>query len=172
MVAIAAIVPLGIDSCASLKSPDLFEPAIIPLEQQNHKCIHTGVHGKNPRVRNWLGWEWQVRNLASMQQKGEVITSSCHVSKIFGWQQTKNSLKKVNSHCFKLHRFCQILAKFSELNPNAPYLSLESEKETFCVVFSYSVKRAREIKTFHVAVMQRRLKNMQKRDARAKLLFS
>ena len=54
MVAIAAIVPLGIDSCASLKSPDLFEPAIIPLKQQNHKCIHTGlgVHGKNPRVRN------------------------------------------------------------------------------------------------------------------------
>ena len=55
MVAIAAIVPLGIDSCASLKSPDLFEPAIIPLEQQNHTCLHTGVHGKNPRVRNWFG---------------------------------------------------------------------------------------------------------------------
>ena len=39
-------------------------------------------------------------------------------------------------------------------------------------MFSYSVKGAREIRTFHVAVMQRWLKNMQKRDARAKLLFS
>ena len=38
----AAIVPLGIDCCASLKSPDLFEPAIIPLEQQHHTCICCG----------------------------------------------------------------------------------------------------------------------------------
>ena len=46
----------------------------------------------------------------------------------------------------------------------------EKEKETFCVVFTYSVKRAREIRKFHVAVVQRR--NVQKkRDAHAKLLF-
>ena len=171
MVAIAAIVPLGIDCCASLKSPDLFEPAIIPLEQQNHTWIHTGVYSKNPRVRNWLGWKLQVRNVARMQQKGEVITSRCHGSKIFGWQQTKTSLKKVNSHCFKLLRFCQMLAKFSGLNPKAPYLSLESEKETFCVKFSSSVKRACEIWKFHVAVTQRWLKNVQKTWTRAKLLF-
>ena len=35
-------------------------------------------------------------------------------------------------------------------------------KETFCVVFTYSVKRANEISKFHVAVVQRWLKNVQK----------
>ena len=65
-----------------------------------------------------------------------------------------------------------MLAKFSGFNPKGPYLSLEKEKETFCVAFTYSVKRAREISTLHVPVVQRWLRNVQKkRDARAKLLF-
>ena len=65
-----------------------------------------------------------------------------------------------------------MLAKFSGFNPKGPHLSLEKEKVTFCVVFTYSAKRAREIKKFHVAVVQRRLRNVEKeRDARAKLLF-
>ena len=65
-----------------------------------------------------------------------------------------------------------MLTKFSGLNPKGPYLSLEKEKETFCVVFTYSVKRAREIRKFHVPVLQRWLKKCaKKRDARAKLLF-
>ena len=65
-----------------------------------------------------------------------------------------------------------MLAKISRFNPKGPYVSLEKEKETFCVVFGYSVKRAREIRRFHVSVVQRLLRNVQKkRDARAKLLF-
>ena len=65
-----------------------------------------------------------------------------------------------------------MLAKFSGFNPKGPNLSLEKEKETFCVAFTYSVKRAREISTLHVPVVQRWLRNVQKkRDARAKLLF-
>ena len=48
--------------------------------------------------------------------------------------------------------FCQIM----RLNPKEPYLCLE--KERFCVVVIYSIKRAREIRKFHliVAVVQRR----------------
>ena len=40
-----------------------------------------------------------------------------------------------------------MLAKLTELNPKGPYLNLEKEKgqETFCVVFTYSAKPAREI---------------------------
>ena len=41
-----------------------------------------------------------------------------------------------------------MLAKFSGLNPKGPYLSLEKEKETFCVVSSSEtqgqIKGARE----------------------------
>ena len=31
-----------------------------------------------------------------------------------------------------------MLAKFSGLNPKGPYLSLEKEKENFCVVLTFS----------------------------------
>ena len=55
-----------------------------------------------------------------------------------------------------------MLAKFSKLNPKGPYLSLEREKETFRVAFTNSVKRAGEIRKFHVAVVQRWLKNVEK----------
>ena len=55
-----------------------------------------------------------------------------------------------------------MLAKFSRFNAKGRYVSLEKEKETFCVVFAYSVKRAREIRRFHVSVVQRLLRNVQK----------
>ena len=48
------------------------------------------------------------------------------------------------------------------LNPEKPYLNLEKEKENFCVLFNYSIKRAREVSKFHVTVVQRRLRNVQK----------
>ena len=40
------------------------------------------------------------------------------------------------------------------LYPKGPHLSLEKEKENFCVVFTYSIKQAHEIRYFHVIVMQ------------------
>lgn len=41
VVEIAKIVPVGIDFWASLRSPDLFEPAIIPKEKINLYVIKT-----------------------------------------------------------------------------------------------------------------------------------
>ena len=55
-----------------------------------------------------------------------------------------------------------MLAKFSELNPKEPYVSFEKEKQNFCVVLTYSIRRARQIRKFHVAVMKQRLRNVQK----------
>ena len=55
-----------------------------------------------------------------------------------------------------------MLAKFSGLNPKGPYLSLEKEQEIFCVVYTYSIEREREIRKSHVAVVQQRLRNIQK----------
>ena len=70
----------------------------------------------------------------------------------------KSLLIKVSNFIdlIQFHLICQMLAKFSGLNPTGPNLSLEKEKETFCVVFTYSVKRV------HVAVVQQYLKNVQK----------
>ena len=59
------------------------------------------------------------------------------------------------------HLICQMLAKFSGLNSKGPYLSLEKTEKLF-VVFTYSVKQVHEIRKFHVAVVQRWLKNVQK----------
>ena len=53
-----------------------------------------------------------------------------------------------------------MFAKFSGLNPKRPYLSLEKEKENFCVVLTYSIKRTGEIRKFHFAVVQQRLRNV------------
>ena len=48
------------------------------------------------------------------------------------------------------------------LNPKKPYLNLEKEKMNFFVLFNYFIKRAREVSKFHVTVVQRRLRNVQK----------
>ena len=61
------------------------------------------------------------------------------------------------------HLICQQCSRyFLGLNPKGPYLSLEKEKGNFCVVFTYSFKPVREMRRFHVAVVQRRLRNVQK----------
>ena len=65
-----------------------------------------------------------------------------------------------------------MLAKFSGLNPKGPYLSLEKEKENFCVVITYSTKRESEIKK--VSSRSRATtarKCTKRRDARTKLFF-
>ena len=65
-----------------------------------------------------------------------------------------------------------MLVKFPGFNQKGPYLSLEKEKETFCVVLTHSINWGHEIRKFHVAVVQQWLRNVQKRrDARAKLFF-
>ena len=62
-----------------------------------------------------------------------------------------------------------MLAKFSGVEFER---TVFKEKEIVCVVFTYSIKQAREIKKFHVASRATTAKKCtKKRDARAKLLF-
>ena len=77
----------------------------------------------------------------------------------------QNITKKVDSHCFKLHR--SYLISFNLSNVGEIFL-VESERiaskfrktEIFNVLLSYSIKRASEIRKFHVAVVQQRLRNV------------
>ena len=55
----------------------------------------------------------------------------------------------------------QMLANFLELNSKGLYDCSRKEKESCCLVFPSSTKR--EIRHFHVVVVQRRLRNVQKR---------
>ena len=97
----------------------------------------------------------------------------CHGSTFSGWQQNKNVTLKVNSHCFILHRSYSI--SFNLSNVGEIFWScirkLRKRKRKFCVVFTYSRKKAHEIRKFFVTVVQRLLWNLQECDARAALLF-
>ena len=55
-----------------------------------------------------------------------------------------------------------MLAKLSGFNPKGQYVSLEKEKQNFCVVLTYSIKREHESRKFQVVVVQQRLRNVQK----------
>ena len=79
----------------------------------------------------------------------------------------KHHFKKCSHSLIKLHQSYSIsfnLANVGEifgLNPKGQYLSLEEEKDNFCVVFTYSVKQACEIRKFHVAGVQPQQRNVQ-----------
>ena len=55
---------------------------------------------------------------------------------------------------------CQMLVKFSGLNGKWLYVSLEKEKQNFCVVLTYYIRWAREIRKFHVTVVQSNFANL------------
>ena len=61
------------------------------------------------------------------------------------------------SRLFQFVKCCQI---FLEFNSKGLYQSSGKEKESCCLVFPSSTKR--EIRHFHVVVVQRRLRNVQK----------
>ena len=54
-----------------------------------------------------------------------------------------------------------MLGKFSGVKSERTVFKLRKRKKK-CVVFTYFIKRAHEIRKFHVVVVQRRLRNVQK----------
>ena len=72
------------------------------------------------------------------------------------------ALFQTSSIFFNFFLFLKSWRNCRGLNPKGPYLSLEKEKENSCAVFTNSIKRAREIRKFQVADLQRRLRNVQK----------
>ena len=80
------------------------------------------------------------------------------------------ALLQTLSRLFHLVYFVKCWQMFFELNSRGLYQSSGKEKQSCCLAFPSSTKR--EFRHFHVVVVQRRLRNVQKkRDARAKLLF-
>ena len=67
-----------------------------------------------------------------------------------------------------------MLEKFSGLEFEKNISKFRKRKREFnCVLFTYSIKRAREVWKFHATVVQRRLRNVQKSvmDVQNNLLF-
>ena len=75
----------------------------------------------------------------------------------------------MNLHCFKIHRCYSIPFNLSNVDEifwgwiRKTVSRFRKRKRKFCDVFTYSLKRAREIREFHVAIVQRWLTNVQKR---------
>ena len=65
------------------------------------------------------------------------------------------------SNCFIY--FVKCWRNFLRLNPKGPYLSQGKEKDVLCCVYLLHKVRERKIRNFHIAVLQRRLRNVQKR---------
>ena len=73
----------------------------------------------------------------------------------------ENVTQNENSHCLKLYRgYSNCWQILSEFNSKGLHQSSGKEKESCCLVFPSSTKR--EIRHFHVVVVQRRLRNVQK----------
>ena len=107
----------------------------------------------------------------SRQEKSLRHIAMVQCSKSFGWQQTRKSHSKVYSDYFKLHRSYSISLKFGKSwrkflwDHIYRYLSLEKESDNVCVLFAYSIKRAREIRKFRSFIdiaVQRRQRNAKK----------
>ena len=93
--------------------------------------------------------------------------SSCIGARCFPGQVVLSLAPVVNVICIgssyikalsSFVKFAKFFAKFSAVESErivytAVHVSLEKEKENLCVVFTYSIKQAHEIRKFHVAFM-------------------
>ena len=109
------------------------------------------------------------------QYREEVVTSLCHGSKILNDNKPKIHLESKFSMfqtiLFNFIWFVKFWRNFLDLT-RKDRIWLWKKKKEACVVFTYLVTLVREIRKSHVAIAQRRLRNVQKEDdTRAKLLF-
>ena len=82
VVSIAIMVPIGIDLWASLRSPDLLEPAIIPeIKHNTHTHARTCTHGKNDPVQKVIpGGAHQISQILSAYLFSMILDSVlCHL---------------------------------------------------------------------------------------------
>ena len=119
----------------------------------------SGRKGLNCNRSCWLQLNWS----ANREEKS--LRHVAMVAKFLDDDKSESHLKSEFS-LFQLHRSFLIsfnLSKVGEifgLNSKGPYLSLEKEKEDFRVVLTCS--KTRQVSKFHVAVVQQRLRNVQK----------
>ena len=97
----------------------------------------------------------------------KVLDSFIHELKQRRWRRLRKrhlksefALPQTLSRLFHLVYFVKCWQMFLELNSKGLYQSSGKEKESCCLVFPSSTKR--EIRHFHVVVVQRRLRNVQK----------
>ena len=119
---------------------------------------------------------WKIRfHKKPYNREEKLLRHVAMVAKFLDDDKPKTSLKKwtrtvsnfVTLWCVKYWW------NFLGLKSKGPYLSLEKEKDNFCGLFTYSIKRTGEIRKFHVAVVPTTAeKCTNKRDAKCKVFFA
>ena len=128
----------------------------------------------NKRRRIWLPWNtFPFPFHTSRQDKREdkSLRLVAMVAKFPEDHKPKTSLKKwirtVSNFndVIQFHLTFQMLAKFSGVESERTVSKVRKRKRKFCVGFTYSTKQARVIRKFHVAVVQRRLRDVHLKTA-------
>ena len=116
---------------------------------------------------NWIYVFIKNRAISSTNGEGKSLRHVAMVAKLLDDSKPIKPLKSV----FALFQTSPILFNFIQFGKSwrnflwdrvCRYVNLEKESDNFRVVFIYSIKRAREIRKFHVVVLQRRQKKMYK----------
>ena len=128
----------------------------------------------NKRRRIWLPWNtfpFPFHTSRQDKRENKSLRLVAMVAKFPEDHKPKTSLKKwirtVSNFndVIQFHLTFQMLAKFSGVESERTVSKLRKRKRKFCVGFTYSTKQARVIRKFHVAVVQRRLRNVQSKTA-------
>ena len=98
----------------------------------------------------YTGEEKSFRHVA-MEAKFLNNNNPRHLKSEFALFQTSSIL-------FNFIQFVKCWRNYPGVNPKGPYVSLKKN----CLYLTYAIKRAPEISKFHIAVVQLRLKNVQK----------
>ena len=114
--------------------------------------------------------KFRIGSLVNRNRKEKLSHHVAMVAHFLDDNKTKTSLKKL-IRCFILHRSYSVSFNLSNVGEIFWSCIRRLRKRKFCVVFTYSRKKAHEIRKFYVTVVQRLLRNLQECDARAPLLF-
>ena len=115
----------------------------------------------------------EVEVLMTIERRSRYIILPCYrhvaiVAQFLVDNKLKTSLQKwictVSNftNLIQFHLICQMLAKFSGVEYKRTISRFRKRNRNICVVFTYSIKRACEIRKFHGAVTQQWLRNVQK----------
>ena len=141
------------------------------VNKVRYGLCENGEYGKRPHFRLTCVTKKRLSLSFSLVSTGTVESTKNTLGSLSNnnGDGNENVTLKVNSRCFKLYRalfhlvyFVKCWQIFLELNAKGLYQSSEKEKESCCLVFPSSTKR--EIRQFHVVVVQRRQRNVHVRS--------
>ena len=126
------------------------------------KYIISETRTKKPIFRSIFSLSNEITSRLTSNREEKSLRHVAMDAKFLDDDKPKTSVKVSDFiDLILLHLLCQMLANFSGIESERT-VSKFRKRKSFCAVFTYFIKRSREIRKFHVAVVQRRLRNVQK----------